>query len=266
VHRFGPEVERLPPSAWYWEFAVEEGRQAAFERLEADASRSGAEIRALGITMNLAPVAEILNDGNRPFLDERSYGSDAAFILGAAQAFIRGMKNSGIAWVVKHFPGNSGTDPHTEKGTLAEDRETLDSMVAPFKTLIQSPSFLAYRPSGIMVSHVVASARDPDKNASLSPLVVKSWLRDELGYTGICLGDDFSMPAVSSSDADVRDKAIEALNAGIDMVMVWPRNTALVHGAIVDALETGKLSRERLREAAGRILFEKLRFGLIDED
>ncbi|MDR2052809.1 MAG: glycoside hydrolase family 3 protein, partial [Treponema sp.] len=94
VHRFGDGVARLPAPLAYWEKARtgEEGRaggntrQEVLAGLEEDAFRSGEEIRGLGITLNLAPVAEVLTDGNRAFLDDRSYGPDAAFVEAACAA------------------------------------------------------------------------------------------------------------------------------------------------------------------------------------
>jgi beta-N-acetylhexosaminidase len=267
VHRFGPGVERLPGAASYRKIALEQGtlqgRNAALARVEADARRSGQEIRALGITMNLAPVAEILTTENEAFLSERSYGSDAGFTRDAAAAFIRGMAASGVACIAKHFPGNSSGDPHQEKTILRVDREALDSLASPFAVLINAPASQNCRPAGIMISHCIAEARDPIRNASLSPLIMRDWLRDELGFEGIALGDDFSMPAIALSGMGVEEAAVAALKAGLDMVMVWPKDIISVHGAITGALDSGGLSRERLREAVTRILCEKLRFGLV---
>jgi beta-N-acetylhexosaminidase len=263
VHRFGPGVERLPGAASYRKIALEQDRYKALSLVEADARRSGQEIRALGITMNLAPVAEILTTENEAFLSERSYGSDAGFTRDAAAAFIRGMAASGVACIAKHFPGNSSGDPHREKTILRVDRETLDILASPFAFLINAPASQNCRPSGIMISHCIAEARDPIRNASLSPLIMHDWLRGELGFEGIALGDDFSMPAIALSGMKTEEASVAALKAGLDMVMVWPKDIISVHRAITGALDSGDLSRGRLREAVTRILCEKLRFGLI---
>jgi beta-N-acetylhexosaminidase len=263
VHRFGPGVERLPSAASYGEIARKQGSGEALLLVEADARRSGQEIRALGITMNLAPVAEFLTPENKAFLAERSYGSSGSFTQDAAAAFIRGMAASGVACVVKHFPGNSSGDPHRERISLSLDRESLDLLAGPFAGLIKAPASQNCRPAGIMISHSIAAARDPLRNASLSPLIIRDWLRGELGFEGIALGDDFSMPAIALSGMGTEEAVVAALEAGIDMVMVWPRDIVSVHKAIVSALDSGALSRERLREAVTRILCEKLRFGLV---
>ncbi|MDR2747950.1 MAG: glycoside hydrolase family 3 protein [Treponema sp.] len=254
VHRFGPGVGRLPPPLSYWELAQREGRDRALGAVREDARQSGRELRDLGITLNFAPVAEILTEGNRAFLEDRSYGPEGEFTQAAAAAFIRGMEEGGIPCVVKHFPGNTGTDPHRGRPLLTQDRRALDLMVGPFAGLIRELSL-----PGVMVSHVLVLTRDPDRNASLSQAVIQDWLRGELGFSGIILADDFSMEAASGRGEDA---AVEALAAGADMVMAWPATLRRTHRTILRAVEEGRLPRERLREAAEHILFQKIRFGL----
>jgi beta-N-acetylhexosaminidase len=258
VHRFGDGVERLNPPLSYWEAAQKNGTDRALKAIEEDAARSGREIRSLGISLNLAPVAEILNDENKAFLEDRSYGPDSAFVERAAGAFIRGMAAANVACVVKHFPGNSGTDPHRAASVLRDDREALDRIVRPFAGIIRGE-----RPAGIMVSHVIVDAWDPGVNASRSRAVISAWLRKNLGFRGIVLGDDFSMGAIRAAGLDEEDAVIQALNAGVDMVMTWPRSIGRIHRAIMRALREGRLKRERLREAVTRIIYEKIRCGLV---
>ncbi|MDR1249995.1 MAG: glycoside hydrolase family 3 protein, partial [Treponema sp.] len=190
VHRFAEGVERLPPPLSYWKMARQNGREYALGKIEEDAARSGTEIRSLGISLNLAPVAETLNGENSAFLGKRSYGPDSGFVAEASAAFIRGMAAAGLPCVVKHFPGNSAEDPHSAVSALTGDRETLDREILPLARLI-TRNFSA----GVMVSHAVVNAWDPGVNASRSRQVVSVWLRQNLGFSGIVLGDDFSMGA-----------------------------------------------------------------------
>lgn len=257
VHRFGEGVRRLQAPAKYWEMASARGWDTALDYLESAARRSGKEIQSLGLTMNLAPVAEPLTSENRAFLEDRAYGPDPAFTERAAAAFIRGMEAAGISCVVKHFPGNTGVDPHKGAITLYTDREGLDRMTAPMAALIRSGI------PAIMVSHALIPARDSSRIASLSPVIIKEWLREELGFTGIVLADDFSMGAARAFVRTPEDAVIDALNAGVDMVMAWPGNLTAIHAAILSALREGRLSRTRLEEAAERILYEKIRRGII---
>jgi beta-N-acetylhexosaminidase len=255
VHRFGPGVERLPSAFSFWELAQKEGREASLARAEALYRRSAREIRELGITMVLGPVAETLNDENRRFLETRSYGSDHDFNQAAASAFIKSMNAFGVASAVKHFPGNSAADPHDGAATIRAGKAALDEMVKPFAALIRGVS-----PPAIMLSHVMVPALDSQKNASLSSKVINEWLRGELGFKGIVLADDFSMGAVAATGLSPGAAAVEALNAGVDMIIVWPKDLIAVHASILNAIKERRISRERLVEAAGRIITEKLRY------
>jgi beta-N-acetylhexosaminidase len=259
VHRFGPGVERLPAAESWWAMAEREGREKALAALEDASRRSAGEIRGLGITLNLAPVAEILNDENRPFLESRSFGPDGDFVEAAAAVFVKAMDEAGIASAMKHFPGNTAQDPHGAPGRLEAPGEELSRMTKPFAGVIRTRN-----PSAVMVSHVVVSAWDRENNASLSKKVITGKLRGELGFEGIILADDFSMAAVASRGLAPGEAAVAALNAGADMIMAWPPTILGVHAAILKALEEGRLSRERLREAAARIIAEKLRYALIE--
>ncbi|GHU90209.1 glycoside hydrolase family 3 [Spirochaetia bacterium] len=263
VHRFGPGVTRLPAAA-FWAGGVKSmGREGVLAALEEASFQSGKEIRDLGITLNLAPVAETLNSDNRRFLGERSFGAESRFTADAAAAFIRGMDRAGIGCTLKHFPGNTGVDPHEASAVLRKNREELAEMATPFASLIKNEKV-----SAVMVSHVLVPAWDSENIGSLSPAVIGDWLRGELGFTGIVLADDFSMAAAvntprASSRLRPEAAAVRSLAAGADMVMAWPSNVRKIHSAILAALADGSLPRARLREAAARIILEKIRLGLI---
>ncbi|MDR3356455.1 MAG: glycoside hydrolase family 3 protein [Spirochaetaceae bacterium] len=256
VHRFTAGVRRLPAPLSYFELAGRDGRDAALLAVESDAAGAAGELAALGITMNLAPLAELLTDGNRSFLGTRSYGPDAGFTTAAAAALMRGMKAAGIACVLKHFPGNAGTDPHEETPVMAGGGEALRQAVTPFAVLVSAVG--GPPPSAVMVSHVVVPAWDEARSASLSETVIRQKLRGELGFGGIILADDFSMGAVSGGYGTA-EASVASLAAGVDMVMAWPRNLVSVHAAILAALSDGSLPRARLADAASRIVREKMR-------
>ena len=274
VNRFKPGVAELPPAGAYWELAQKEGRDKAVAQVEADSLISGLVIKDLGFNLNLAPVAERLNAENRDFLDDRLYGPDPAFTAEAAAAFIRGMERAGILCAVKHFPGSAGPDPHRFPSILRGDRAALDELTAPFAALIRGGQARAF-----MVAHSAVPARDAERIASLSAPVMDGWLRSELGFEGIIISDDFSMAAAGTFAAETaatgkaagggrpvspEAAAVLSLAAGADMVLVWPPDIRRTHRAIRAALSGGDLSRERLREAAARIIFEKIRMGLFD--
>jgi len=259
VNRFRPGIAGLPSAGSYGEMAQNGDRDSVITHITSDSFIAGRVINELGVTMNLAPVAEYLNEENRDFLDNRSYGPDPVFTAAAAAAFIAGMEQAGVLCVVKHFPGSAGADPHLFPSILKGDKAALAELTAPVATLIRRNQARA-----LMVSHSAVPARDRENIASLSPTVMGGWLRQELGFDGLIICDDFSMAAVGGLKPETA--AALSLAAGADMVLVWPPDLRRTHRAILAALNDGSLSRERLREAAARIIFEKIRMGLIEID
>jgi len=112
-----------------------------------------------------------------------------------------------------------------------------------------------------MAAHTLVPALDSEIS-SLSPVVMRNWLRGDLGFNGIIVSDDFSMAAAGGTSPE--ESAIKSIAAGADMVLVWPPDIRRTHRALVSALQDGRLSRERAQEAATRIIYEKLRMGMID--
>jgi beta-N-acetylhexosaminidase len=259
VNRFKDGVADLPSAASYGSFAA--------ERITADSFKAGTAMNALGINLNFAPVAEYITADNRDFLADRSYGTDPEYVTEAAAAFIAGMEQAGILCVIKHFPGSAGADPHFFPAALTGDKEALAELVSPFAALIYGGNVRA-----IMVAHSAVPAWD-NVIASLSPAVMGTWLRQELGFDGIIICDDFSMTSARSpasaggpASADIKPEtaAVQSLAAGSDMVLVWPPDIRRTHRAIMTALENGDLSRERLQDAAERIMVEKIRLELLE--
>ena len=260
----GGEVQRfrgkavLPPPLSYWDKISDTARQnptavsVIFSAIEQDAAGAGRELRRLGVSLNLAPVAEVLTEENRSFLRRRSYSPDSVFVAKAAGAFIRGMDSAAVASTLKHFPGNSSADPHRRNSVLTVSGAELEKLLEPFGELVRNVS-----PAAVMLSHVVVPSWDT-KPSSLSSAVVKR-LR-EMGFTGIIMADDFSMAAAGSP---VEICVVEALAAGVDMIIAWPKDLRKIHQAILSALEAGTLSERRIREAAERIIYQKIRYGLI---
>jgi len=257
VNRFREGVAVLPAASSYWELFPAQERQEVIAKIKADSLKATGEIFDLGINLNFAPVAEYLTDDNRSFLESRSYGPDPFFTAEAAAAFISGMKQAGVLCVVKHFPGSAGPDPHYSLSALNGDRAALDSLVYPFAALIKNGV------RAVMVAHTAVPAMD-SKIASLSAVVMQNWLRDELGFGGIIITDDFSMAAAGGMKSE--EAAVLSVAAGADMVLVWQPDLKRTHTAFVSALEDGRLSRERLRDAALRVIYEKLRMGLLEEE
>jgi len=254
VYRFQDGVAALPAASSYREIFLSQGKERALEKISFDVLKSGREIKELGINMIFAPVAEYLTDDNRAFLESRSYGPDPFFTAEAASAFVRAMEQAGILCVVKHFPASAGSDPHFSTSVISADKAELDRLIFPFTQVFKNGA------RAVMAAHSSVPAID-DKIASLSPVVMGNWLRGELGFDGIIISDDFIMEAAGSSSPE--EAAVLSIAAGADMVLVWPSSLERTHEAFISALEDGRLSRERLINAVSRIIYEKLKLGLM---
>jgi beta-N-acetylhexosaminidase len=270
INRFRAGVANLPPAASYWEMTQNDGSNMPIEKINTDSFNAGNAIKRLGVNMNLAPVAEYLNKDNGDFLNNRSYGPNPAFTAKAAGAYIAGMEQAGILCVVKHFPGSAGADPHLFPSVLWGDKVAIDELVFPFAALIRENRMRA-----LMVSHSLVPVMDSEI-ASLSPVIMDAWLRQEMGFEGIIICDDFLMasargpaaargPSVAGEGYRPEIAEVLSLAAGADMVLVWPSDLRRTHRAILAALNDNSLSRERLREAAARIIFEKIRMEIVNE-
>jgi len=255
VNRFRRGIAPLPDASYYWGLSGEQGIDAALAKITEDSLRAGREIFELGINMNLAPVAEHLIDDNRTFLARRSYGPDPEFVAKASIAFINGMEQAGVICVVKHFPGSAGPDPHYSASVINMNKPDLDALVSPFAAIIRNGA------RAIMAAHTAVPVLDSEI-ASLSPVIMGNWLRGELEFNGIIISDDFIMAAAGGLKPE--EAAVRSVAAGSDMILVWPSHLRVTHAAFLEALESGRLPRERLMDAVLRIIYEKLRMGLIE--
>jgi beta-N-acetylhexosaminidase len=255
VNRFLSGTVDLPDANSYWKLSLSHGKNTALEKIKEDSSKAGRTLHSLGINFNLAPVAEYLTSDNRHFLEKRSYGPNPFFTAKAAGAFVKGMENAGVLCVIKHFPGSAGADPHYSLSVLNMDRASLENFIYPFKELIRSGA------TAIMIAHSSVSVID-SKIASLSPVVMGNWLRGELGFNGIIICDDFSMAAAGNMRPE--EAVVLSVAAGADMVLVWQHDLKRTHLSFLKALEDGRLSQERLKDAVKRIIYRKLKSGLMD--
>jgi len=255
INRFINGVGTLPWASSYIDTVPAEGSRAVLRKIREDSKRAGMEINSLGINMNFAPVAEYLIPENTDFLKRRSYGSDSVFTAQASVAFIKGMEEAGVLCVVKHFPGTAGNDPHFSASVLNMDKNNINLLISPFAAAINNGA------RAIMAAHTLVPAID-NKIASLSSAVMQNWLRDEIGFEGIIISDDFTMAA--AGNITPQDAAVLSVAAGADMILVWPGHLKKTHDTFAAALKNGNLSRERLFESAQRIIYEKLKMELFE--
>lgn len=215
---------------------------------------AGMELSALGINLNLAPVVEALDDRNSSFLQTRAWSTDPALATDLAVAFMSACQARGVAAVAKHFPGNVAVDPHHQLPVLDVDMAILESQyLPPFRRSIAAGA------AAIMLSHILVPSIDPLQPVPLSRHAIEI-LKGSMRFDGIVLSDDLAMAAIVGT-ASLETAALAALVAGVDMLMVsGSRSARAVRDAILLAIAENRLDRDRLRDAATRILAQKLRF------
>jgi len=221
------------------------GDPALTERVAAEI---GGRLAALGIDLDLAPVADVNADAQNPIVGVRSFGSDPALVAEHTAAFVRGLQAQGVAACAKHFPGHGATraDSHVEMPVL----DHVD--LAPFAAAIAAGA------QAVMPAHAVAPEYD-SLPATLSRRLVSGLLRGRLGFAGLVVSDGMDMRAI----AERAGAPAEALVAGVDALCLGgtPRTEAdLVElTAALAAVPEGRLAEaaERVRltarwSAAGR--------------
>jgi beta-glucosidase-like glycosyl hydrolase len=232
---------------------------AADEQLAYDAGRITAiEGRALGIHVNLAPVADVNNNPRNPVINIRSFGEDPARVGALAAAWVQGLQRHGMLATLKHFPGHGDTevDSHLGLPVITHPRERIDRVeLAPFKTGLASGA------AGVMVAHVELPALDAEAGpATFSEPIVGGLLRRELGFDGLIYSDAMNMDAVVSM-GPAGENAVKAVLAGIDVVLD-SRDTREAFRGIRAAVDRGRIPRARLESSVRRILRAKARLGL----
>ena len=204
----------------------------------------------LGITMNLAPVADVSTDPS-DFIYDRSLGQDAQTTAEYIAAVTSAAKNEGIMSCLKHFPGyGNNADTHTG---IAIDNRSLDSFRA--NDFLPFESGIAAGAASVLVSHNIITAADPEEPASISPQI-HSILRDELGFSGIIMTDDMSMQAM----AEYETPYTRAVLAGNDMIIVSDFETA--YSEVLAAVKSGEIPPQTLDKAVERILRVKAEYGI----
>jgi beta-N-acetylhexosaminidase len=210
----------------------------------------GSELATLGIDVDFAPVADVNSNPANPVIGTRSFGPDPALVAAHVSAWLTGLQAAGVAACVKHFPGHGDTeqDSHLVLPTVGADRKTLDGReLIPFRAAVDAGV------AGAMTAHLLVPAIDPAFPATLSHALL-SMLRDELRFSGAIVTDALDMAGVSANRG-IPEAAVQALLAGADLLCLGAdKDVTLVRAvqrAVIAAVDSGRLSEQRLTEAAG---------------
>lgn len=236
------------------------GRRAGRSHADArEAGRiAGAELRALGVRQDYAPVADVNVNPANPVIGVRSFGADPQAVAGLVAAQVKGYQGAGVAATAKHFPGHGDTavDSHYGFPVIEHTREQWTTLDAPpFRAAIRAGI------DSIMTAHIMVPALDPSGDpATLSRPILTGILRGELGYDGVVVTDSLTMQGVREKYGDDRVPVL-ALKAGVDQLLN-PPSLELAWNAVLGAVRGGELTEVRLDESILRILRLKAKLGL----
>lgn len=233
------------------------GRKDAVRLTERAAAAAAQEMRAVGVTIDFAPDADVLPTEGGSAIGDRSYGTDPPSVGSFVAAAVRGYQSGGVAATLKHFPGIGGLSADTHQVL-----PTIEQSCAHWNTTSRVP-FAAGIDAGaalVMTGHVLFPAAGvSDEPASLSPTAVDDVLRGKgsrgcsgLGFAGISVSDSFEMAPVADQYSP-GEAAWRALVAGQDLILL-PASPDKAQAGIVAAVRDGQLPASRLRDAATRIL------------
>lgn len=217
-----------------------------------------AAMKELGFNMNLAPVVEVCTDDNKEFLDGRSFG-DLEQVIHYGRSCINAYENSGIATVLKHFPGNTNTDPHTGLPEITLEEAELFSSIESFRELVM------YNPVSVLMSHARTSAIDTGVPACLSKVWVTDILRNQFGYEGLIFSDDIFMGALADNGYPPELAVIRAVEAGIDCIMISEKRFAKAGKVLYQRAKQDLFFEKKINTAVMRIIKYKIEAGLINE-
>ncbi|WP_432049676.1 glycoside hydrolase family 3 protein [Verrucosispora sp. NA02020] len=214
----------------------------------------GAELAALGITVDLAPTVDVNSADDNPVIGTRSFGADPVRVAAHSAAATTGLQAAGVAACAKHFPGHGATiaDSHHELPTVDASPDLLRQRdLPPFAAVIAAGA------KAVMTAHIRVPALTGDGPATFSRAVLTDLLRNRYGFDGVVVTDALEMRGATLAAGGVAPGAVRALAAGADLLCIGAKVDAdlveAVAAEIVAALGDGRLDRVRVEQAADRV-------------
>jgi beta-N-acetylhexosaminidase len=212
----------------------------------------GRDLAAFGIGLDYAPCVDVNANPDNTVIGVRSFGSESELVARHSAAYVRGLQSQGVIASAKHFPGHGDTagDSHLGLPLIEYDEATELLHLAPFRSAIEAGT------RAIMTAHVLVPRYDSEVPATMSRPILTGLLRERLGFQGLIVTDGIDMGAISGRYG-VAEGTVRAISAGVD-ALLWGGSHCdedsyrYLHNALLWALREGRLSHERLNEAAER--------------
>ena len=218
----------------------------------------GCYLAEYGFNLDFAPVADTNTNPDNVVIGDRAFGSDPELVSQMVAAELDGLHSAEVLGCIKHFPGHGDTVGDTHDGYVSIQKtwdELLSAELIPFINNLDNTDM-------VMVAHIsLPNITGDGLPASLSGELISGKLRGELGYDGVVITDSLAMGAIAQEYTSA-DCAVMALDAGVD-ILLMPEDYAAAFEGVVQAVEEGRLSMERIDESVARVLELKDQLGLL---
>ena len=251
IDQEGGRVARMRPPEWP-EFPTGEAFDrlydiapiSAMEAARANAQALGVMLREVGITVDCLPLLDVRQAGAHDIIGDRALGSDPMRVASLGRHVLDGLREGGVVGVVKHVPGHGRAlaDSHVELPVVGAPAEALETDLQPFAALNWAPM--------AMTAHVVYTAWDADRCASLSPIIIRDIVRGRIGFDGLLMSDDLGMQAMAGSFAE---RTAGVVAAGCDVALHCSGNMAEMEECAGAVGEITSAARIRLDRAMATI-------------
>lgn len=214
------------------------------------------QMKLLGFNLNFAPVVEVCTKDNEQFLTERSFGN-LEKVLEYGTACVNAYEKNGVGTVLKHFPGNTNTDPHTGLPEIQWSSKELEMQLEPFEQLVK------LNPAGILMSHARVKGYDQENPACLSKYWVTDVLRNKYNYQGLIFSDDIFMGALADNGYPPDVAVVAAIEAGIDCIMISEKRIQTSVEILCKKADSDSQFANRLDESVRRMIEYKISAGIL---
>ncbi|MEM7770986.1 MAG: glycoside hydrolase family 3 N-terminal domain-containing protein [Cyanobacteria bacterium P01_A01_bin.37] len=233
---------------------AKQNRDTAIHNATQLGAATAQEAIAIGLNWILAPVVDVNNNPDNPVINVRAFGDEPEIVGHLGAAFIRGAHQYPVLTSAKHFPGHgdTATDSHLHLPTLPHSLDRLQAVeMPPFRAAI------AAGVDSVMSAHLLFPALDSDYPATLSSAILTGLLREELGFDGLIVTDALVMGAIAHHYGK-NEAAVMAVEAGAD-ILLMPLDPEGVVNAVEQAVESGRISPQRIQDSVERIWWAKQR-------
>jgi beta-N-acetylhexosaminidase len=225
------------------------------------------ETRAAGIHIVFSPVVDVNNNPRNPIICTRAFGDEPGIVEWFGSRYIRGLQKHAdhgrmkLLACAKHFPGHGDTDQdsHSVLPVIRAEKHRLNSVeLPPFREAVKDGV------ATIMVAHLLVPALDADAPTTFSKKIVTMLLREGMGFEGLIVSDALDMGALAGQYSQ-EEIAVRAVEAGMD-ILLHPQDARTTVDAVVAAVESGRLTRQRIAESLEKIMHAKTKLGLFDRE